>query len=161
MDECMRIGQGYDVHKLVEDRDLIIGGVKIPYEKGLLGHSDADVLLHAISDSLLGAAAIGDIGKLFPDSKDKNIECAYHALVHYAADEDLRYKDIEYREAQDDYLEFLAQTLSEGKDLPKNIIEEYKPYYKGTAQVWLDGINGFWKEWNQLIFRFYSYNLLV
>ena len=64
----MRIGMGYDVHKLVEGRDLIIGGVKIPYEKGLLGHSDADVLLHAISDALLGAAALGDIGKYFPDT---------------------------------------------------------------------------------------------
>ncbi|MBQ7295117.1 MAG: 2-C-methyl-D-erythritol 2,4-cyclodiphosphate synthase [Clostridia bacterium] len=64
----MRIGHGYDVHKLVEGRKLILGGVDIPYEKGLLGHSDADVLLHAISDSLLGAAAMGDIGKLFPDN---------------------------------------------------------------------------------------------
>lgn len=64
----MRIGMGYDVHKLVEDRDLIMGGVKIPYEKGLLGHSDADVLLHAIMDALLGAAALGDIGKHFPDT---------------------------------------------------------------------------------------------
>ena len=64
----MRIGMGYDVHKLVEDRDLILGGVKIPYSLGLLGHSDADVLLHAIMDSLLGAAALGDIGKHFPDS---------------------------------------------------------------------------------------------
>lgn len=64
----MRIGSGYDVHKLVEGRDCIIGGVKIPYEKGLLGHSDADVLLHAISDALLGAAALGDIGKHFPDN---------------------------------------------------------------------------------------------
>jgi len=64
----MRIGMGYDVHRLVEGRDLIIGGVKIPYEKGLLGHSDADVLLHAISDALLGAAALGDIGKHFPDT---------------------------------------------------------------------------------------------
>lgn len=64
----MRIGMGYDVHRLVEGRDLIMGGVKIPYEKGLLGHSDADVLLHAISDALLGAAALGDIGKHFPDS---------------------------------------------------------------------------------------------
>ena len=64
----MRIGMGYDVHRLVPDRDLIMGGVKIPYEKGLLGHSDADVLLHAISDALLGAAALGDIGKHFPDS---------------------------------------------------------------------------------------------
>ena len=64
----MRIGHGYDVHKLVEGRKLILGGVDIPFEKGLLGHSDADVLLHAISDSLLGAAALGDIGKLFPDN---------------------------------------------------------------------------------------------
>lgn len=64
----MRIGMGYDVHKLVEGRDLIMGGVKIPYEKGLLGHSDADVLLHAIMDALLGAAALGDIGKHFPDN---------------------------------------------------------------------------------------------
>ena len=64
----MRIGHGYDVHKLVEGRDLILGGEKIPYEKGLLGHSDADVLLHAVSDSLLGAAALGDIGLHFPDT---------------------------------------------------------------------------------------------
>ena len=66
----MRVGMGYDVHKLVADRDLIIGGVKIPYEKGLLGHSDADVLLHAIMDALLGAAALGDIGKHFPDTDE-------------------------------------------------------------------------------------------
>ena len=64
----MRIGHGYDVHRLVEDRDLILGGVKIPYEKGLLGHSDADVLLHAIMDALLGGAALGDIGRHFPDT---------------------------------------------------------------------------------------------
>lgn len=67
----MRIGLGYDVHKLVYERDLILGGVKIDYEKGLLGHSDADVLLHAIMDSLLGAAALGDIGIHFPDSSPK------------------------------------------------------------------------------------------
>ena len=64
----MRIGHGYDVHKLVEGRKLILGGVDIPWEKGLLGHSDADVLTHAIMDALLGAAALGDIGKLFPDN---------------------------------------------------------------------------------------------
>ena len=67
----MRIGQGYDVHKLVEGRDCIICGVKIPYEKGLLGHSDADVALHALSDALLGAAALGDIGKHFPDTDER------------------------------------------------------------------------------------------
>lgn len=72
----MRIGHGYDVHRLVEGRRLILGGVQIPYEKGLLGHSDADVLLHAVSDALLGAAGLGDIGKHFPDTdpayKDAN-----------------------------------------------------------------------------------------
>lgn len=66
----MRIGHGYDVHKLVEGRKLILGGVEIPYEKGLLGHSDADVLTHALMDALLGAAALGDIGGLFPDNDD-------------------------------------------------------------------------------------------
>lgn len=71
----MRIGHGYDVHKLVEGRKLILGGVEIPYEKGLLGHSDADVLLHAIMDAMLGAAALGDIGKLFPDT-DENFKGA-------------------------------------------------------------------------------------
>lgn len=64
----MRVGMGYDVHRLTKDRELILGGVRIPYEKGLLGHSDADVLLHAIMDALLGAAALGDIGKHFPDT---------------------------------------------------------------------------------------------
>ena len=67
----MRIGHGYDVHRLVEGRDLILGGVKIEHTVGLLGHSDADVLLHAISDALLGAAALGDIGKLFPDTDER------------------------------------------------------------------------------------------
>lgn len=67
----MRIGHGYDVHRFAENRKLILGGVEIPFECGLLGHSDADVLLHAISDALLGAAALGDIGKLFPDTDDR------------------------------------------------------------------------------------------
>lgn len=72
----MRIGHGYDVHKLIKGRPLILGGVKIPFELGLLGHSDADVLLHAVCDSLLGAAALGDIGKHFPDSDEafRNID---------------------------------------------------------------------------------------
>ncbi len=71
MEVRMRVGLGYDVHKLVENRELILGGVTIPYEKGLLGHSDADVLVHAIMDALLGAAALGDIGKHFPDTKEE------------------------------------------------------------------------------------------
>lgn len=68
MENLMRVGMGYDVHRLTKDRDLILGGVKIPWEKGLLGHSDADVLIHAIMDALLGAAALGDIGQHFPDT---------------------------------------------------------------------------------------------
>jgi 2-C-methyl-D-erythritol 2,4-cyclodiphosphate synthase len=75
-----RIGEGYDVHRLSDNRKMIIGGVEIEYEKGLLGHSDADVLLHAISDSLLGAAALGDIGHLFPDT-DKKYEGANSLLL--------------------------------------------------------------------------------
>ena len=67
----MRVGMGYDVHRLTEDRDLILGGVKIDWEKGLLGHSDADVLIHAVMDALLGAAALGDIGKHFPDNDEQ------------------------------------------------------------------------------------------
>ena len=79
----MRVGLGYDVHKLVEGRDLIIGGVQIPYEKGLLGHSDADVLLHAIMDALLGAAALGDIGKHFPDTDSKYKGISSIKLLEY------------------------------------------------------------------------------
>ena len=81
----MRIGMGYDVHKLTEDRDLILGGVKIPWERGLLGHSDADVLIHAVMDALLGAAALGDIGKHFPDTDPayKGIS-SVKLLVHVA-----------------------------------------------------------------------------
>ena len=67
----MRVGHGYDVHRLVEGRKLILGGVEIPWEKGLLGHSDADVLLHALMDAMLGAAALGDIGRLFPDNDER------------------------------------------------------------------------------------------
>ena len=83
----MRVGIGYDVHKLAENRKLILGGVDIPHEKGLLGHSDADVLLHAICDALLGAAAIGDIGKLFPEKQDMAIAvCPVCAAVYKVAD---------------------------------------------------------------------------
>lgn len=80
----MRIGQGYDVHQLVTGRALILGGVTIPFVKGLLGHSDADVLLHAITDALLGAAALGDIGKLFPDTDEVNKDANSRALLRCA-----------------------------------------------------------------------------
>ncbi|MDE7423667.1 MAG: 2-C-methyl-D-erythritol 2,4-cyclodiphosphate synthase [Lachnospiraceae bacterium] len=82
----MRIGMGYDVHRLVENRKLIIGGVEISYEKGLLGHSDADVLLHAIMDALLGAAALGDIGKHFPDTDSKYKGASSITLLKHVGD---------------------------------------------------------------------------
>ena len=86
----LRIGHGYDVHRLTEGRALILGGVEIPYEKGLLGHSDADVLTHAVMDALLGAAALGDIGRLFPDSDAEfegisSIELLKHVKTHLTA----------------------------------------------------------------------------
>lgn len=80
-----RIGHGYDVHRLVENRPLILGGVRIPYEKGLLGHSDADVLLHAVMDALLGAAALGDIGNLFPDNDDAYLNISSMTLLDQTA----------------------------------------------------------------------------
>ena len=80
----MRIGHGYDVHRLVPERKLILGGVEIPYSLGLLGHSDADVLLHAVIDALLGAAALGDIGKLFPDSDPKYKDISSMLLLERA-----------------------------------------------------------------------------
>lgn len=89
--------------------------------------------------------------KLFPDTMDKNIECAYHALVHFEADEDMRYQDIEYKEAQNDYLEEIAQTLSAGYELPRNIIADYEDYYKGTASLWKSGLQGFLKEFGRFI----------
>ena len=82
----LRIGQGYDVHRLSENRKLIIGGVEIPYKKGLLGHSDADVLLHAVSDALLGAAALGDIGCIFPDNDEKFKDADSLVLLSQVAD---------------------------------------------------------------------------
>lgn len=82
----MRVGLGYDVHRLAENRKLIIGGVDIPYEKGLLGHSDADVLVHAIMDALLGASKLGDIGVLFPDSDPKYKDISSITLLKYVKD---------------------------------------------------------------------------
>lgn len=89
---ALRIGQGYDVHRITEGRKLILGGVEIPWERGLLGHSDADVLLHAIMDALLGAAGLGDIGRLFPDSDPAYAGISSLALLRRVADE-LRERD--------------------------------------------------------------------
>lgn len=80
----IRVGQGYDVHQLVANRPLILGGVTVPFEKGLLGHSDADALLHAITDAILGAAALGDIGKLFPDTAAENKDADSRELLRLA-----------------------------------------------------------------------------
>ena len=90
----MRIGHGYDVHRLVEGRSLILGGVRIPFEKGLDGHSDADVLTHAVMDALLGAAAMGDIGKLFPDTDDRYLGADSIALLREV---DRRLTEVGYR----------------------------------------------------------------
>ena len=90
----MRIGHGYDVHRLVEGRSLILGGVHIPFEKGLDGHSDADVLTHAVMDALLGAAAMGDIGKLFPDTDDRYLGADSIALLREV---DRRLTEADYR----------------------------------------------------------------
>lgn len=95
----MRVGMGYDVHRLVPERDLILGGVKIDYECGLLGHSDADVLLHAIMDAILGAAALGDIGKHFPDTdaayKGASSICLLEAVRDLVADEGYRVVNVD------------------------------------------------------------------
>lgn len=80
-----RVGHGYDVHRLAEERALVLGGVQIPYERGLLGHSDADVLLHAVMDALLGAAALGDIGRLFPDTDERYRGADSRALLREVA----------------------------------------------------------------------------
>lgn len=89
--------------------------------------------------------------KLFPDSRDKNLECAYHALVHFEADEELRYRDIEYKEEQNDYLEFIAETLTAGKELPRNIIADYEEYYKGIARPWINDFKGVLNEFLRFI----------
>ena len=109
----MRIGHGYDVHLFAENRRLILGGVEIPYDKGLLGHSDADVLVHAVMDSLLGAAGLGDIGKLFPDSDPAYegisslvlLDKVGHVLIYPS---DLLYGTLCYHTAAIQYNRFIA-----------------------------------------------------
>ena len=117
----MRIGHGYDVHKLVEDRKLILGGVDIPYEKGLLGHSDADVLLHAISDALLGAAALGDIGKHFPDTdmafKDADSRNLLRQVVNLIEEQGYRVGNIDctiiaQKPKLKDYIEIMRKNIA-------------------------------------------------
>ena len=111
----MRIGHGYDVHKLVENRDLILGGVKIPFEKGLLGHSDADVLLHAVSDALLGAAGLRDIGYHFPDTDPAYKDADSLELLRQVAK---KIADRNYRVSNVD-VTLIAQRPKVGKYIPE------------------------------------------
>jgi 2-C-methyl-D-erythritol 2,4-cyclodiphosphate synthase len=113
----MRIGQGFDVHQLVENRKLIIGGVDIPYEKGLLGHSDADVLLHAICDALLGAAALGDIGKHFADTDAKFKDIDSRILLRDVAG---KIKSLGYRVANVDAT-IIAQAPKMAPHIPQMV----------------------------------------
>ena len=114
----MRIGHGYDVHKLVEGRDLILGGVRIDYERGLLGHSDADVLLHAVSDALLGAAGLGDIGKHFPDTDPKYKGADSLVLLQVVAQ---RVKEAGYRVSNID-VTMIAQRPKLKDHIPKMVL---------------------------------------
>ena len=114
----MRIGHGYDVHKLVEGRDLILGGVRIDYERGLLGHSDADVLLHAVSDALLGAAGLGDIGKHFPDTDPQYKGADSLGLLQVVAQ---RVKEAGYRVSNID-VTMIAQRPKLKDHIPKMVL---------------------------------------
>lgn len=128
----MRIGMGYDVHRLVEGRELIMGGVNIPYEKGLLGHSDADVLLHAIMDALLGAAALGDIGKHFPDS-----DPAYKGISSLK----LLEKVGELLEQECFYIENIDATIIAQQPKMRPYIDQMRANIAETLHIQLDQVN--------------------
>lgn len=127
----MRIGHGYDVHRLVEGRDLILGGVKIEYEKGLLGHSDADVLLHAVSDALLGAAGLGDIGKHFPDTDPKYKGADSLELLRVVA---VRVKEAGYRVSNID-VTMIAQRPKLKDHIPQMVLNIAEAVGIGTDRV--------------------------
>ena len=128
----MRVGVGYDVHKLVTGRKLIIGGVEIPFEKGLLGHSDADVLLHAISDALLGAAALGDIGLLFPDTNEK----------YKGADSLLLLKEVVKRVSDKGFLiENIDSVIVAQKPKMRNYIDEMRKNIAIACDIDIDCVN--------------------
>ena len=128
----MRIGHGYDVHRLVEGRDLILGGVKIDYEKGLLGHSDADVLLHAVSDALLGAAGLGDIGRHFPDTDPKYTGADSLALLREV-----------YRKISEKGFRVgnIAVTMIAQKPKLKDFIPQMREYIAAAVNVTPDRVN--------------------
>lgn len=128
----MRIGSGYDVHKLVEGRKLILGGVEIPFEKGLLGHSDADVLTHAIMDALLGAAALGDIGRHFPDTEEK----------YRGADSFVLMSEVLYLISQKGYcIMNIDATVIAQKPRLAPYIDEMKRNIAETLQIDLEQVN--------------------
>ena len=127
----MRIGHGYDVHRLVEGRELILGGVKIEYEKGLLGHSDADVLLHAVSDALLGAAGLGDIGKHFPDTDPKYKGADSLELLRVVA---VRVKEAGYRVSNID-VTMIAQRPKLKDHIPQMVLNIAEAVGIGTDRV--------------------------
>ena len=128
----MRVGIGYDVHKLVTGRKLVLGGVEIPFEKGLLGHSDADVLLHAISDALLGAAALGDIGLLFPDTNEK----------YKGADSLLLLKEVVKRVSDKGFLiENIDSVIVAQKPKMRNYIDEMRKNIAIACDIDIDCVN--------------------
>lgn len=128
----MRIGMGYDVHKLTEGRKLVIGGVEIPYEKGLLGHSDADVLLHAIMDALLGAAALGDIGKHFPDTEE-----AYKGADSLKLLEEVGKLLLEHMF----YVENIDATIIAQKPKMRPYIEQMRKNIAGALGIFVEQVN--------------------
>ena len=128
----MRVGLGYDVHKLVEGRKLIIGGVDIPYEKGLDGHSDADVLLHAIMDALLGAAALGDIGKHFPDTDERYKGISSLALLGEVE---------KLLDANLFVIENIDATIIAQRPKMRPFIDQMRKYIADTLKIELDQVN--------------------
>ena len=144
----MRIGHGYDVHRLVEGRDLILGGVKIDFELGLLGHSDADVLLHAVSDALLGAAGLGDIGKHFPDtdpkSKGADSRVLLRHVVKLVVEHGYRISNVDVtmiaqKPKLKDHIPQMVQNIAEDLQIPENRVNvkattEEKLGFTGTME---------------------------
>ena len=144
----MRIGHGYDVHRLVEGRDLILGGVKIDFELGLLGHSDADVLLHAVSDALLGAAGLGDIGKHFPDTdpkyKGSDSRVLLRHVVKLVVEHGYRISNVDVtmiaqKPKLKDHIPQMVQNIAEDLQIPENRVNvkattEEKLGFTGTME---------------------------
>ena len=128
----MRIGHGYDVHRLVKNRDFVLGGVKIPFELGLLGHSDADVLIHAVCDALLGAAALGDIGKHFPDNDSAFENIDSRILLR---------KTVEFIKEKGYYIENIDATVLAQKPKLSPFIEQMRDNISKDCKIDIDRVN--------------------